>query len=67
MLEKDLCIEKLVKDLRDIKIFMKSHVLTDKIKHEIQFNSRNVIDLDSDADQSKENVKATEQNDTLNF
>ena len=33
LLEKDFSIEKLIKDLRDIKIFMKSKMLTPEIKH----------------------------------
>ena len=45
MLEKDLSIEKLVKDIRDIKI-----VIKEQFNHQfcegLQYHQRNLIDLD---------------------
>mmetsp|Transcript_3000 Transcript_3000/g.4638 ORF Transcript_3000/g.4638 Transcript_3000/m.4638 type:complete len:112 (+) Transcript_3000:1418-1753(+) len=46
LLHEDLSIEKLIKTLRDIKIFMKKHWLDDRRRFEIQHDPRNVIDLD---------------------
>ena len=53
MLEKDLCVEKLVKDVRDIKIIVKEQ-FNHRFTNELQYHQRNVIDLDS--------VLAKEQN-----
>eukprot|EP00356_Strombidium_inclinatum_P016887 CAMPEP_0170510440 /NCGR_PEP_ID=MMETSP0208-20121228/65770_1 /TAXON_ID=197538 /ORGANISM="Strombidium inclinatum, Strain S3" /LENGTH=261 /DNA_ID=CAMNT_0010793905 /DNA_START=940 /DNA_END=1725 /DNA_ORIENTATION=+ len=47
LLNEDLSIEKLIKSLRDIKIFMKKHWLDDRRRFEIQHNPRNIIDLDN--------------------
>ena len=35
IIQKEFCIEKLIKDLRDVKIYLKSNILTDQIKHDI--------------------------------
>ena len=46
MLEKDMSIEKLIKDMRDIKIIIKEK-FNHNFKNELQYHQRNLIDLDS--------------------
>jgi len=48
-MEKDMNIERLIKNLRNIKIFFKlSQFLNNEDKFKIQYNHKNVINLDSD-------------------
>ena len=54
MLEKDLSIEKLVKDIRDIKIIIKAQ-FNHQFKNELQYHQRNLIDLDSLIQAKEEN------------
>ena len=54
MLEKDLSIEKLVKDIRDIKIIIKEQ-FNHQFKNELQYQQRNLIDLDSLLQAKEEN------------
>ena len=46
MLEKDMSIEKLIKDMRDIKIIIKEK-FNHNFRNELQYHQRNLIDLDS--------------------
>ena len=46
MLEKDMSMEKLIKDIRDIKIIIKEK-FNHHFKNELQYHQRNLIDLDS--------------------
>ena len=46
MIEKDLRVEKLIKDLRDIKIIIKNH-FTQEFKDDLLYHKRNFIDLDA--------------------
>ena len=45
-LEKELDVDKLLKQLRDLRIYAKSQVLSSREKFQIQYHHKNVIDLD---------------------
>ena len=47
MLEKDLSIGKLIKNLRDMKLASKSEMMNTELRLKIQHDPRNLIDLDS--------------------
>jgi hypothetical protein len=49
-IENDLSIERIIKNLRDIKIVIKNTLMTEKERFRIQHNQKNVIDLDRDID-----------------
>ena len=50
MLEKDLSVDKIIKNLRDLKIAVKSKLLdSDESKYLIQHHQRNIIDLEEDS------------------
>lgn len=51
MLEKDFSIEKLIKNLRDLKLLIKSQVMTQELRLNIQYQPRNLIDLDISSDE----------------
>ena len=46
MLEKDLSVDKIIKNLRDIKIAVKSRFLDSEKRYLIQHHQRNIIDLE---------------------
>lgn len=51
LIEKEMSIDRIIKNLRDIRILLKRTVLKDKnILLSIQHDSKNLIDLDSDGD-----------------
>ena len=45
-LEHDFDVERLVKQLRDIRIFFRERVFDEKIRFQIQHNKKNVIDVE---------------------
>lgn len=45
-IEHDFDAERLVKQLRDIRIFFRERVFDDKIRFQIQHNKKNVIDVE---------------------
>lgn len=54
MLKKELNVIKIIKGIRDIKIFIKNYLMEDKIKFNINNNKRNVIKIDSSASDGSE-------------
>jgi hypothetical protein len=44
----EISIERIIKHLRDIRIFLNQSVLDEAKKFEIQHNHKNVIEIDSD-------------------
>lgn len=49
MLKKELNVIKIVKGLRDLKIFAKHYLIDDKIQFNVNQNKRNIIKIDSSA------------------
>ena len=45
-LENELCIEKAIKNIRDMKILIKNKFMTEEEKFRVQHNFKNVLDLE---------------------
>lgn len=54
MIEKDLNIIKLVRNLKRIKILLKCQAMTSNIKLQIAHSKKNVINLDTDSEESSD-------------
>lgn len=57
MLEKDFSIEKLIKNLRDLKLAVKKEIMNDDMRLKIQHLPRNIIDLDLSDDSIEKQVE----------
>ena len=53
LIKKELNVVKIIRSIRDIKIFLKNYLIDEKMKFNVNHNKRNVIKLDSyDSDTS---------------
>lgn len=57
MLQKDFSIEKLIKNLRDLKLALKKEIMNDHLRLKIQHLPRNLIDLDLSDDSVAKQVE----------
>ena len=65
-LEKELCIEKAVKNIRDMKILIKSKFMTEEEKFKVMHNFKNIIDLEEKDCQSEDSDNQSLEEDLHN-
>lgn len=51
--ETDTRIDAIVKNIKKMKIYLKPFMVSNKLKSDMQFHSKNVIDLDSPIEEEK--------------
>lgn len=51
--ETDTRIDAIVKNIKKMKIYLKPYMVSNKLKSDMQFHSKNVIDLDSPIEEEK--------------